>query len=192
MLRLRAGFGVGAKADLMAFLIGASSSLRETAIWTTANVVAEATSYSRASVARAAADMSLAGFIEASADRPPMYSIEVDPWARVLRLWDPYEKPRSLADSWDAASFEVPPWRFWAQLFAFLVSCVDWAREATNDTAAPVVHASRARDLVERFGRYLVWNGIDLPDGRLLPGERYLGAFVELVEQVVERVEVAL
>ena len=176
----------------MAFLIGASSSLQNKEIWTTVSVVSQAIGYSRASVSRAATDMSLARFIEASADRPPTYSLELEPWARVLRLWDPYRRPGEPFETEESAPFDVPPWRFWGHVYAFLLACVDWAQEAREERVAPVVSASRARDIIERFGRYLAWNGIGLPDGRVLVGERYLGPFGAVVEQVAEQVKAHL
>jgi hypothetical protein len=198
MLRLRAGFGVGAKADLMTFLIGVGSpvratgvratSVRTTGVRTTTSVLAESVGYSRASVSRAVAEMSLARFIDASSDRPPMYSIQMQAWARVLRLWDP-EGPMRDGDRAGAASFDVPPWRFWSQVLAFLMECQCWAENAGGETAAKLVQASRARDLVERFGRYLAWNGLELPDARVHTGERYIEPFVRLVEEAVGLVE---
>lgn len=189
MLRLRAGFGVGAKADLMAFLLGASAARRQGELWTTAHVISEATCYSRASVARAAADMSLARLIEASLDRPTQYSLEWKSWAQVLQLWK-HGQPEHLAREGDHEEpFEVPRWRFWAHTYAFAVSVFGWARSASEDEVAPVVLSSTARDLVEEFGRYLAWDGVLLPDARTFPGERYLSPFLEVVDQVMGRME---
>ncbi len=57
MLRLRAGFGVGVKADVLTFLLG----IRGTPA--TVKEVARATAYSERSVRTAAAEMALAGMI---------------------------------------------------------------------------------------------------------------------------------
>ncbi len=189
MLRLRAGFGVGAKADLMAFLIGASSALQQKGIWATESVMSKAVSYSRASVARAAAEMSLARFIEASADRPPMYTLDEDAWAGVLRLWDPYRPAKNAVLSEASAPFDIPPWRFWSHAFGFLVATHTWAQEASQSQVAPVVNASRARDIVERFKPYLAWSRLPIPDSRLHVGEQYLDPFSTLVDEVLQRVD---
>ena len=186
-LRLRAGFGVGAKADVMAFLIGAGSARREQVIWTTVSVMSKAVGYSRAAIARAVSEMTLARFIEESADRPPVYSIEAASWARVFGLRDPYRVGTHVAEEHEES--DIPPWRFWSQLFAFLVGFLQWEEAASEERYAPIVHASEARDLVERFGRFLAWNNIDLPDARVHAGERFLEPFVVLVEEVVKRVE---
>ncbi len=186
LLRLRAGFGVGAKADVLAFLIGAASAQREREIWATVSVMASAVGYSRPSIARAVTEMKLARLVEESADRPPVYTVEVEPWARVLRLWDPYHAAARVAEGEE--SLHVPPWRFWTQLLAFLVACRAWIDAADDERRAPVVLASEARDLLERFGRFLAWNGIALPDPRMHPGERFGVVFRALVEDVAERV----
>lgn len=190
MFQLRAGFGVGVKADLLAYLLGASSAPAAMETWASASTIAAAIGYSRSSVDRVANDMVLARFIEASADHPALYSIEPESWARVLRLRDPFM-------AWDSAgseddSLHVPRWRFWAQVFAFLVTVTEWTREGAQRRVAPVVLASRARDLVETNWRFLAGNGLDIPDGRALPGERYLAAFHGLVGQAIRLVEEAL
>lgn len=187
MLRLRAGFGVSAKADLMAFLIGASSSSGKQPSWTNVSVISEAIGYSRQSVSRAVSEMSLARFIETSADAPPLYALDPAPWARVFRLHDPWRDATSVAE--DADELDLPAWRFWSQAYAFLLKCSQWAEHAARKESPDVVHASLARDIVEESGRYLRWSAISVPDAKVHAGERYLAPFADVVEQVLERVE---
>jgi hypothetical protein len=200
MLRLRAGFGVGAKADLISFLIGVDSlggatsgitgrdrsrGAPKSGIRTTTRVLAESVGYSRASVSRAVAEMSLARFIDVSSDRPPMYSLDVEAWAQVLRLHDTRGQTRS-GDGAIVASNDVPRWQFSSHVFAFLLACQCWAEKASGEAVAETVQASRARDIVDRFGRHLSWAGLDVPDARAYVGEHYLEPFGRLVDDAID------
>jgi hypothetical protein len=184
MLRLRAGFGVGAKADLLTFLIGIASTVGERTAWTTAEVIAKAISYSVASTRRAAREMTLARLVEASADRPAEFSVDAAAWARLLHLRDPF-KPRNREDAGPDGGIDVPPWRFWAQMSSFLAACVGIGEDARLVKAPSVVQASHLRDLAERFRRPLAWNGIEWIDPRMFPGERYIDAFKQTLDGVV-------
>lgn len=191
MLRLRAGFGVGAKADILTFLLasaGAASGLRP---GTSAETIANATSYSVVSTRRAASEMSLARFVTASEHRPAHYSVDVQAWAHVLRLGGLRPARRGAAGGDDHA-FELPAWRFWAQMFAFLAACTDLGEDARLAKAAPVVQASATRDLAERFRRPLEWNGIEWVDPRQLPGVVYLEEFGRLIDRVIQWIGEAL
>jgi hypothetical protein len=188
MLRLRAGFGVGAKADLLAFLIGIASTSSERTTWATAEVIAKAISYSVASTRRAATEMALARLVESSADRPARYSVDAPAWAHVLQLRDPFRSPTG-GDTRTTDGLDVPPWRFWSQMSAFLAACVDLGEDARLAKAAPVVQSSHLRDLAERFRRPLAWNGIEWLDPKLYPGERYLEAFASTLDRVVTWVD---
>ncbi len=67
LLQLRAGFGVSAKADVLAFLLGIEG---QTA---TTRQATEATGYSRATISGALEDLVRADFIEKSGGRPGQY-----------------------------------------------------------------------------------------------------------------------
>ena len=168
MLRLRAGFGVGAKADMMTFLLGVG---RTTGAWrtnATAEVIARGVSYSAASIRRAATEMALAGLVDASWDRPTTYEVDAAPWAGLL-------------------GHEVPPWRFWSQLFAMLAHTMFWAKSSAE--ASPVVQASRARDLFERYRRPLRWIEMALPDPGDHPGPAFLDAYRQTIDLVCGFIE---
>ena len=177
MLRLRAGFGVGAKADLLSFLLGSATALGEREVLATAETISRAISYSSFSVRRAAADLALARLIRASGDRPTDYGIVREDWSHLLGLED-----QSEGDPGAPWKPTFPPWRFVSQVYAFIAACIGWA-ETTRDQP-PVVQASEARDIVEEYGQGLIWNGIRLPEPQLHPGERYSAAFETLVETV--------
>jgi hypothetical protein len=182
MLRLRAGFGVGAKADLLTFLLGAAGRVGEASVLTTAEGIAKGLSYSVASVRRAASDMALARLIESGPDRPVQYAVDAKSWSDVLNLRDP------LVHRDGGQEPVVPAWRFWSHVFAFLAACVALGEDASVADAPPVVQASHARDVAERFRRALSWSGIEWVDPRQFPGTRYLDAFGVLLTRVVELV----
>lgn len=184
MLRLRSGFGVGAKADLLTFLIGATSALGESAVPATVELLAKAISYSVASTRRAATEMVLARLVEVSADRPAAYSVDAAAWAQVLKLGSA-AYPTRLPGVGVREDVEVPPWRFWAQMFAFLAACAELGEDARLIAAPPVVAASRLRDLAECFRRPLGWNRIEWVDPRMFPGERYVEGFLQLFDRIV-------
>lgn len=186
MLRLRAGFGVGAKADVMTFLIGACGAQGTNEMWVDAVTIARATSYAPGSVRRAVREMALARFVDASAAHPRTYSVHARRWARALGLHDPFARRPSTDDD---AGLDVPPWRFWSHHYGLLVAAGTWARSLEQEEIPAVVAASRARDLVERFPRALTWTGVPAPDPRLHPGERYGAAFATLVEELARFVD---
>jgi hypothetical protein len=179
MLRLRAGFGVGVKADLLAFLIGVAGDPNAATSPATVERIAKAIACSVASTRRAATEMVLAGLIEVNAERPANYSVDAAPWASLLHL---QSSRKATPDTGDG----TPPWRSWAQVFALLAACATLADDARFLRAATVVQASHLRDLAERHRRALSWNGIPLPDPRLFLGERYREAFGLMLDAVVE------
>ncbi|MFQ5505411.1 MAG: hypothetical protein ACE5F1_11525 [Planctomycetota bacterium] len=122
--------------------------------------------------------MALARFVRASGDRPMEYSVEAGAWTRLLEPW-----AQALLDGPPA----VPPWRFWAQMFAFLAESIEWAGESRDQS--PIVQASRARDITEEHSQPLRWNGIRIPDPHMYPGERYLEAFEALLSEVARWME---
>lgn len=182
MLRLRAGFGVGVKADLLTFLIG-NGAVGEPSIRATVESIAKSICYSVAATRRAANDMALARLIEASSDRPAQYVVDTRSWRDVLKL-------RDAIGAGDSRSREhVPTWRSWSQVFAFLAACITLGEEASIAAAPPVVQASHLRDVAEHHRRSLAWNGIVWVDSRQFPGALYLEAFGVLLGRVVEFAE---
>lgn len=169
MLRLRAGIGVGAKADLLTFLlgIGGAADLK---------TIALATGYSNRAVRTAADEMALARFIHEIEGPPSAYRADPHAWGELLEIHRP--------DVRTASRPAVPPWRFWSIAFAFLTAVIHWERDARQEGWSSYVASSRARDLMEvhrRRVRYLDISAAGVPDAR---GAAYLDLFHEVVGQV--------
>lgn len=181
LLRLRAGLGVGAKADVLAFLLCTASTRSEHRARTTAEVIGRALGYSVASVRRAASEMALAQLIAADGERPVQYHADARAWAAVLQ-------PAATGVVREAgrtpATGDLPAWRFWAQLSAFAAAVLAQCDDPQFRKAAPVLQASRLRDLAERFRRALEWNRLPWPDPRRTPGEHYLPVFLQLLRDL--------
>lgn len=170
MLRLRAGIGVSAKADLLTFLLGlqgASADLK---------MIALATGYSDRAMRTAAEEMALARFIHHVEGPPSEYRADLEAWRGVVNF--------SQGNSRHAANSGMPCWHFWSVAFAFLTAVIDWETRATRDGWSDYVASSRARDLVEMHRRRLRHTDVVATDGRDAHGEAYLDSFFDIVEQV--------
>lgn len=168
LLRLRAGFGGGARADVLAFLLaqrGAEAPV---------SGIAGATGYSGSAVRTAAEEMVLAGFAQRLDGAPAAYCVDHRAWAGPLQL-----RPTASSKGPD-----VPPWRYWASVFAFLAAVEAWAAEAEAVEWSPYVASSRARDLVEDHARSLATARLRLPDPREPGG----AAFLEDLERGMQHV----
>jgi hypothetical protein len=153
-LRLRAGFGVGIKADVLGYLLG----LRGT--WVIARDITEATSYTAQAIRRALEDMAAARLVETIRQTPTKYRVDPQGWVDLLGLR------------------EAPPvWRDWQSLFAFIGHLSEWSRGDANLKTSPYVLSSRARELFGRHQSAFIRNQITVPDPRDYPRERYLEAF---------------
>lgn len=175
MLRLRAAFGVGLKADALAFLLGIGGS------WVSVSVISEATRYSGTAVRAAARDMALGRLIRRTEDRPALYFVPVKPWAELLEI-------RSHG-SRDPDERAMPSWRFWSGTFGFLLNVADWAERAIESEGSLEVVASRARDMVLDSVRVFDFNGIQLPDPRRYRGPEFLLGLRETVGVVSDWLE---
>ena len=165
VLRLRAAFGVGLKADALAVLIAFDGAPL------TAPALSRAAGYNAAGVRRALLEMAAAQIVKtAGSARPAGYRVDVGGWTGLLGL-DP--TPGS------AGTVRVR-WRYFDQVFAFLAAVPAWAADAS--AASPYVAASRARDLYEAHRDALALNRIEVPDPSDFPGPLYLEAFAATVE----------
>lgn len=158
LLRLRAGFGVGARADVLTFLL----SLRGAEAPVSA--IAGATGYSGSAVRAAAEEMVLAGFAKRVEAAPTAYCADHRAWAGVLQF-RPTSSPKGP---------DVPPWRHWDIVFAYLADVAAWAGEAEAAEWSAYVASSRARDLVEDHARPLRTAKLRLPDPREPGGAAFL------------------
>lgn len=164
-LRLRAGFGVNAKADILSLLLGLHGAAADL------KVVAAATGYTDRAIRNATEDMVLGGFIREIEGRPSSYSADPHAWAHVLQT-----------DRFDgAADHTIPPWRFWGAVYSFLADVIAWADEAERSEWTGYVTTSRARDVVERHRRRLRQAGIETASG---PGPAFLEHFEDLLGRV--------
>jgi hypothetical protein len=165
MLRLRAGFGVGVKADLLAILLsmgGTDATVRSLSI---------ASGYTPASVRRAAQEMEAAAFIRRTHSRPATFYAEPGQWTALL-------------EEQSGATSTGRGWRSFGQLFAFLAWVGAWADEQRD--ASAYVASSAARDLYEAHRAAFELNRIPVPDPAQSPGAEYLDAFAATVRTVGE------
>lgn len=170
MLRMRAGIGVGAKADLLTFLLGlggAAADLR---------TITMATAYSDRAMRTAADEMALARFIQEVAGPRTAYRADPEGWRTVLGVRRSISEPAGCA--------VLPPWRFWSIAFAFLSAAVCWGREARQQGWSSYVASSRARDLVEMHQPRLRFVNPEMPEPAHARGSEYLDVFRDIVEFV--------
>lgn len=111
MLRLRAGMGVGTKADLLTYLLGLRGAAADL------KAITLATGYSDRAMRTAAEEMGLAGFIEPIEGPPSAYRAEAKAWALVL------DHGRRAGHRPPEPT--IPTWRYWSVVFAFLTSVME-------------------------------------------------------------------
>jgi hypothetical protein len=165
MLRLRAGIGVGAKADLLTYLLGiqgASADLRALTV---------ATGYSDRALRTAADEMALARFVRTVMGTPSAYRADPDAWLALLG-----EAGGGLGG--------VPRWQFWWVAFAFLAAVAAWERDASLQGWSCYVASSRARDLMELHGPRMRYLSAQLDSGFEARGVAYLDVFRETVQRI--------
>lgn len=173
MLRLRAGIGVGAKADLLTFLLGragAAAELKEIAV---------ATGYTDRAVRTAAEEMALAGFIVRVTGTPVSYRADSYSWSMVLR--SQYFRGPS------AQHYEIPAWRYWSTTFAFLLDVIQWASYAEEQRWTDYVASSRARDIMETYEGRFRYLGFDLGNYRDARGAEFLEVFDDAINAISTR-----
>lgn len=126
LLRLRLGFGVGTKADVLGYLLGIagkSASVRD---------ISSATVYTVAAIRRATEDMAAAHLIHSTAGPPVAYRADPPAWRRVLALKG------------------QPPWRNWHQRFAFAAAFLAWTEATTDATLSAYAAGVKGRELMQR------------------------------------------
>jgi hypothetical protein len=170
MLRLRAGIGVGAKADLLAVLLGLDGAAAEM------KTITLAAGYSDRAMRTAAEEMARARFIQEVEGPPTSYRADREAWGGVLDFHP--------EDTRRAAGYDMPRWRFWSVAFSFLTAVIEWERKAHQEEWSGYVASSRARDLMEMHRRRLRQTAVVVTDGRDAPGAAYLASFRTIVEEV--------
>jgi len=169
--RLRAGFGVGAKADALVFLLGLRGG------WASVKVISFATGYSTVTVRQAVGEMTLARLIRETGGRPSEYLAPSRPWATLLGFHE--------CGNGSSTSGTGPQWCFWADLFAFLAKVMAWSRSA-DSTVGPSarVVASGARSLMEAHSEAFRLNDIEVPPPEAFKGRAAVEGLLETVEAV--------
>jgi hypothetical protein len=158
MLRLRAGIGVGAKADILAFLLGVRGAAEM-------RVLSTATGYTARAVRSAATDMALARFIHAIEGPPTTYLADRPAWARLLEV-NRLDRPAPSAD--------LPPWHFWSVAFEFLTALIEWSETAERNGWTAYVASSHARDLLKTSQRRLRYLHLPVPAPSTSGGAEFL------------------
>lgn len=137
LLQLRRGMGVGAKADVLGFLLGTSSH----AEWSSVATIAEATGYTPAAVRRVADDLAAARFIRvpgtAESDRGAqrIYNALPAAWAPLLRIRD-----------------QDPGWGYWRERFLLIVDVLMWLERLETRTISEYARDVEARGILSRHG----------------------------------------
>ncbi len=128
MLRVRLGFGVGVKADLITYLL---ARLHE---WATVREISEATAYTHAAVRRAAEDLAAARLVESLEGQPASYRITYEPWRALLGL---EERP--------------PRWASWQDRFVFTSAFLRWADAASARPLTVYALGTQGREFLEQY-----------------------------------------
>lgn len=126
LLRLRLGFGVSVKADLLAFLLARVDA------WATVREVANAIGYTVAAVRRAADDLAAARLIEALDGQPVSYRATHTAWAPLL-----------------GCTGRPPQWGSWHERFVFVTAFLHWAEAARTRPLSAYAFGAHGRQLLE-------------------------------------------
>ncbi|HEY5060146.1 MAG TPA: hypothetical protein VII52_01360 [Gemmatimonadaceae bacterium] len=137
LLRLRLGFGVGLKADVVGFL------LTRVDDWATVRDITDALGYTVAAVRRVAEDMAAARLIESRDGQPASYRTAVDAWKSLLRFTD-----------------RPPRWASWQERFVFATSFLHWAEEIGDRPLSAYAFGAQGRHMLEKHRSAFEHDGI--------------------------------
>lgn len=161
MVQLRSGFGMGLQADMLTFLLSLHGA------WASSRSIADATDYTVYAIRRTADRMAKAQFIESTADKPLKYRGNLKAWRGILGLTE-----------------DVPPWRFWNQIYALVAELLDRAENDGLEAPSMYILSSRLRDLYEKHERALRLNNIIYTEPRQYKGEQFMQAFGEIAKNL--------
>ena len=173
MARVRAGFGVGVKSDLLTYLIARNGSPQSV------QQIQSALGYSRQQLSRSCREVSQAGFIQKIAGRPARYLVDASRWAAVLQSAG---TPTPSSGTAPAPSYY---WRFWPGVYAFLGHVDRWLDDLESGGSAYLL-SSEARDLFLDAEEVVALNGISAPDPSSYRGEEYMSAFATTLRLIIE------
>jgi hypothetical protein len=161
---MRAAFGVGAKSDVLTYLIGQQGSQA------TVLVISNAIGYTKTAVRNALTDMVLARLIRETDEHPARFRTSHRAWVDLLDLET-------------SGGRDGPQWATWSALFGFLVSAIEISNgvaEGGNEHVA----ASAARDALNDVAPTLDAHQIERPDADRYPGRAFADAMRAAVGSV--------
>jgi hypothetical protein len=143
LLQLRRGMGVGAKADVLACVLGLSNVPNES--WASVSTIATAVGYTPTSVRNVSDDLAGARFIrsldmvggERSTQR--LYSGDAKPWATLLRI-----------------GTHQPGWIYWKDIYLILIDLMAWLEALEKKPMSEYAQDVGARDILVRHGTSLL------------------------------------
>jgi len=165
ILRLRAAFGVGAKPDVLSYLISMyndSASVSE---------ISRTLGYTQKAVRDSLKDMTLAGLVSESRGRPASYAADRLAWDQILQTNGRDED-------------NLPEWCMWAAFLPFLLSIRAISSNIVSGGLNNYLANSHARDRVEQFSFAFEYHKISVPDGLAFPGLNYAVAVLELLDSL--------
>lgn len=159
LLQLRRGMGVGAKADVLAFLLGTNETQAE---WASVATIADAICYTPAAVRRVADDLAAAKFIRVPGttatehDLQRMYSGDPAAWAQLLRV-----------------ARHHTGWGYWRERLLFIIDLLTWIRSLSEREVTAYAGDVEARELLTRHSAALLRD-------RVIDPIEYAGAELDL------------
>jgi hypothetical protein len=174
--RLRRGFGVGSRSEVMRFLLTATrlSGVGSRPLFTTL-AIAEAAGFVKRNVQDTLNSLAAAGWIEhVVRGNEHLYSLDPDRWRPVVWRDD----------------LPLPAYRDWTRAFHAFGELHRWLNESDADDLSPYIRASEARKLVVQLAPSLGYAGIPSAERRSAQGADYWDAFVDWVRQILDALEV--
>ena len=173
--RLRRGFGVGSRAEVMRFLLTATRLSRAGSrpLFTTL-AIADAAGFVKRNVQDTLNALAAAGWIEhIIRGNEHLYAIDSDQWGAVV--WR------------DGAP--LPPYRDWTHALQAFGELHRWLNEPGVDDLSPYMRASEARKRVAEIAPSLGYAGIPATDQRSAEGADYWEVFADWVKQILAALE---
>jgi hypothetical protein len=165
-LRLRALFGPGSRSELVRYLLTMPG--REE----TASNAAEAAAFSKRVVQESLLGLTRSGTVNGRwRGNERWYGLDRDRWGFLLRL----------------PAREIPRYVDWPRLLRVVSEVARWIQEDASTERTAYIRASEARRLIQRLSPDLLALGVRPPDDGRHLGEAYWGAFVDTVEQILDR-----
>lgn len=167
MVRMRAAFGTGAKADVLSYLVSSRDNSATVA------AISRAVGYTKTSVRDALTDILRSGIIHESSGRPIEYSTNKRAWMELLRIQ--YDDEDS-----------IPKWCLWTHIFGFLVRVKELMELAQKEDMNEHLLASKCRDISDRYKHAFAYHSIIVPEHSKYPGRAYAEGFLILCQSLAD------